>query len=80
MLLEKKHKISKMIKDNYSTVKSYRKPNIVDIRSVIIEHPKTSQKLSNTLKHAKTVPHVGSGKSSNSLLYNKTKKRENILN
>ena len=49
--------------------------NIVDIKSVVIKHPKTSQKFSKT----KQVSQVGYGKTSNSPLYSKTKKSEKIL-
>ena len=34
--------------------------NIVDIKSAIIDHPKTSHKLSKTVKQAEKVPEVGS--------------------
>ena len=52
------------MKNNYSGTKN---TNIVDIKSVIIEHPKTSHKLSKTIKQAEKVR-------SNSSLYNNTKK------
>ena len=47
--------------------KSFEKPNIVDIKSVITEYPKTSKKLYNTIRQAKKV-------GSNSPLYSGTKK------
>ena len=50
------------------------------MKSVIIENPKTSQKLFNTLKRAEKVTYVDSGEISNSPLYSKTKKRKNFLN
>ena len=56
-------------------------PNIVDIKSVTIEHPKTSRKLSKAREPAKNVSLVsGSDKNSDSTLYSKTKKSENLLN
>ena len=33
-----------------------KNPNIVDIKSVIIEHPKTSHKLSKAIRHSKKFP------------------------
>ena len=50
--------------------------NILDIKSVIIKHPKTSHKLSKTIRQTEKVCKVGS----NSSLYSDTKKRENFLN
>ena len=47
--------------------------NIVDIKSIITEHPKTSHKLFKTIGKDKKV-------SSNSSLYSDTKRRENFLN
>ena len=46
--------------------KAFENPNIVDIKSVITEHPKTSHKLSKTMKQAETLD-------SNSPLYSDTK-------
>ena len=46
--------------------KTFESPNIVDIKSVITEHPKTPDKLSNTIRHDKIV-------GSNSSLYSDTK-------
>ena len=44
--------------------------NIFDTKSVIIEHPKTSRKLSKTISQAKKVFQVGgAGKNYNSPLY-----------
>ena len=48
-------------------------PNIYDIKSVIKEHPKTSYKLSKTIKKGENV-------ASNSSLYSDTKKRDKFLN
>ena len=39
--------------------KTFENSNIVDIKSVIIEHPKTSHKLSKTVRHAEKVFQVG---------------------
>ena len=49
-------------------------PSIADIKSVIIEHAKTSHKLSKTIRQTGKVSQAGSGKRCNSPLYNKTKK------
>ena len=54
-------------------LKSFENPKIVDIKSVTMEHPKTSCKLSKTIRQTKKVFQVGSGKSSNSPLYSETK-------
>ena len=53
--------------------KTFENLNIVDIKSVIIEHPKTSHKLSKTVRKAGKV-------GSNSSLNSDTKNSENILN
>ena len=45
--------------------------NIVDIKSTIIEHPKTSHKLSKTIKLAKKLPQIGGA---DNPLYSETKK------
>ena len=47
--------------------KTFRKSNIVDIKSVITEHPKTSHKLSKTIGKGEKV-------GSNNSLYSDTKK------
>ena len=52
----------------------------MDIKSVIIEHPRTSHWLSKTVRQAENVSWVGSGKSYNSPLYSETKKSKNLLN
>ena len=54
-------------------------PNIIDIKSVDIEHSKTSHKLSKTKRQAKKVFQEGAGKNSYSPLCSETTKRENIL-
>ena len=52
--------------------KTFENPIIVDIKSAITEHPKTSYKLSKTIKEGEKV-------GSNSSLYSDTKKRKNAL-
>ena len=75
MFEEEKHKVGETIKDKIThQPKSIESPNVVDIKSIAIEHPKTSHKLSSTIRQAEKVSHVGSGKSSNSHLYSETKK------
>ena len=54
-------------------------PNIIDIKSVDIEHSKTSHKLSKTKRQAKKVFQEGAGKNFYSPLCSETTKRENIL-
>ena len=73
----KEHYQSFIIKKNRKSVKqseiityqpkTFENPNIVDIKSVITEHPKTSHKLSKTIRQAEKV-------GSNSSLYSDTKK------
>ena len=55
-------------------VKAIENPNIVDIKAVIIEHPKTSRKLSKTIRQAGNVSQEITDKSSNSPLDSETKK------
>ena len=43
------------MKNNYLLTKNFWKPKIVDIKSVITEHPKISLKLSKTITQAQTV-------------------------
>ena len=40
--------------------KTFENPNIVDIKSLVIEHPKTSHKLSKTKRQSEKVSEVGS--------------------
>ena len=47
--------------------KTFENPNIIDIKSIIREHPKTSHKLFKTIKQAEKV-------GSNSSFYSDTKK------
>ena len=50
------------------------------MKSVIIEHPKTSHKLSKAIRQAEEVSQVrGTGKNSDSPLYGEIKKKENFL-
>ena len=63
-----------MIKNNCSTTKKKKKkenPKVVEIKSVFIEHPKTSHKLSKTITQAKK---VGAVKNSDCPLHSETKK------
>ena len=57
-------------------LKAMERPNIVGIKSDIIEHPKTSPKLSKIIRKNENVSLVGSDKT----LYSKIKKKENFLN
>ena len=59
--------------------KHFKNPNIVDIKSVIIDYPvKTLHKLSKNIWQSEKVSLVGSGKISNSPLYSETKKVKNF--
>ena len=49
--------------------KTFENPNIIDKKSVIIEHPKTSRKSSNTIRKTEKVSQTGSKSS----LYSDTK-------
>ena len=53
-------------------LKAIENPNNVDIKSIIIEHPKTSHKLSKTIRQTDKVSQVGFRKSSNNPLCSKT--------
>ena len=78
LILRKRN--DKTIKKNCSKTKNYRKFKIVHIKIAIMEHPKTSQKLSKTIKETKKASHVGSGENSHSHLYSEKrgmKKRKN---
>ena len=61
------HKISKNIKNNYLSTKNFENLNIVDIKSIIAEHPKTSHKWFKTIIQGEKVI-------SNSSLYRVAKK------
>ena len=79
----KEHYQSFIIKKNRKSVKqseiityqpkTFENQNIVDIKSVITEHPKTSHKLSKTIRQAEKV-------GSNSSLYSNTRQSKNFLN
>ena len=78
----KEHYQSFIIKENRKSVKqseiityqpkSFRNSNIVDIKSVIRKHPKTSHKLSKTIRQAEKLSYDSS-------LYSDTKKNANIF-
>ena len=53
--------------------KTFQSPNIVDIKSVILEHIKTAHKLSKTIRKGEKVDF-------NSSLYSDTKKSEKLSN
>ena len=63
-------KLSKVITQQ---PKTFQNPNITSIKSVIIEHPRTSHQLSKTMRQAERVSQVDSGKSSSTSLYSETK-------
>ena len=48
----RKKKIVKRLKIITYQPKPFEKPNIVDIKSIITEHPKTSHKFSKTIRQA----------------------------
>ena len=74
--IEKKNtKLVKQSKIITYKPKTLENPNIVDIKSVIIEHPKTSHKLSKTKRETENFPEVGS----NISLYSDTKNKWNFL-
>ena len=50
-------------------IKSIESPSIADMKSVTLEHPETSHKLSKCIRQSKKVFQVGSGKRSNSASY-----------
>ena len=61
--------------------KAFEHPNIPDIKLVTIEHPKTSRKLSKTIRQTEKVSQASSAnKNSVNPLYSETKKTENFLN
>ena len=57
---------------------TFENSNIFDIRLVIIEHLKTSCRLSKTKRQAEKVSQVDSGERSNSPLYSETKKEKKL--
>ena len=56
--------------------KIFESPNIINIKSVITEHPKNSHKLSKTIRQAENISQV----STYSSLYSDTKESKNFLN
>ena len=54
-------KLAKRSKIITQQLKALENPNIIDIKSVIIEHPKTSHKLSKTTMHTEKLSQVSSG-------------------
>ena len=72
--IEKKVKLVKRSKIITQQLKAVENPKIVDIKSVIIEHPKTWHKLSKTMTQTEKVSPVGFGKGFNSPLDIETKK------
>ena len=64
-----RNKSTKLVKQKIITYypKTYENPNIVDIKSVITEYPKTSHKLSKTIRQAEKLGF-------NSYLYSDTEK------
>ena len=75
LIWREKHKIGKPSKLITQQSKTLEKPDIADIKSVITEHPKTSHKLSKTIRQAEKVSQVsGADKNSDSSLYGKIKK------
>ena len=72
-LIKKNTKSVKQSKINTQQPKHFENLNIFDIKSAIMEHPKTSDKLFKTIRQAEKVSKVGSGKISNSSLQNKVK-------
>ena len=54
-------KLVKRLKNKYSAKETIENPNIVDIKSAVIEHPKTSHKLSDTTRQ-KGFQGIGAGK------------------
>ena len=72
-LKKKKTKLIKWSKITTQKQKTFENPNIVDIKSVITEYQKTSRKLSKTIRQAEKIPQLGSCKSFNNPLYDKTK-------
>ena len=62
----KKNKLIRRSKITTQKVKTFENPNIVDVKSATIEHSETSCKLSRSIRQAKRVSQIGSGKIYNS--------------
>ena len=70
-------KISSTIKIIHQKQKTIEKINIIDLKSVTTEYPKTSSKLAKTIRQAKDFSQLcGAGKNSTSSLYIETTKSE----
>ena len=77
--IKKPTKLVKRSKIIFEQAKTLGRPNIFGIKSAIMEHPETSNKLLKTIKQAEKVSQVsasGAGKNSNSSLNSKTNKSE----
>ena len=76
---EKSTKLVKWSKITTQQLKTVENPNIVDIKLVVIEHPKTLHKLPKEIWQAGKVSQVnGAGKNFGSPLYSETKKVKNF--
>ena len=71
---KEKHKVSKKVKNKYSVIETFWKPNLVEKKSVIRQHTKASHNLSKTIRRVEKVSQTRSGKNTNSSLYSGTKK------
>ena len=73
----KNTELVKQSKTNTQQRKAVENPNILDIKPVIIKHPKTSQNLCKAIRQTGKVSQVtGPGKNSKSRWYSKTKNSE----
>ena len=70
---KQKLKISKSVRNNYLSIENFWKLKHCWYRFIYYRHPKTSHKLSKTMRQAEKV-------NSNISLYSDTKQRENLLN
>ena len=68
-LKRKNTKLVKRSKIITHKLKSIESPSIADMKSVTLEHPETSNKLSKSIRQPKKVFQVGSGKRSNGASY-----------
>ena len=73
-----RRKDTKLVKESKIIIqqpKNIESPNLVDIKSVIIKHPKTLHKLSKTIRHIKNISQVSVvDKNSDGPLYSEIKK------
>ena len=72
---KKNTKSVKRLKITTQEPKTIENADFVEIKSVIIKHPKSSHNLSKTIMQVGKVSQVGFGKRSNRPLYSKTKKK-----